>query len=127
MTVHPSRHQRIWLLALFLLLLWPVAMLIDGWRWALFVPCWLVALVLGWRTLPRDAFMLEWDGRWLSWQGARYQLGPGSRTLPGVLRLSLLPEQGAPCILWICSDSLPPAHYRLLARAIHFLSSDSGR
>lgn len=125
MTVHPSRHQRILLVGIFLLLLWPVAMLIDGWRWALFVPCWLVALMLGWRALPRDAFTLSWDGRWLSWQGDRYQLGRESRILPGVLRLSLLPEQGAPRTLWLCSDSLPPAHYRLLARAIHFLSPDA--
>ena len=48
MTVHPSRHQQYLLVALFLLLLWPVAGLIAGWQWALLLPVWLVALWLSW-------------------------------------------------------------------------------
>ncbi|MGL6598334.1 protein YgfX [Aeromonas veronii] len=71
---------------------------------------------------------LVWDGQWLQWQGRRYQLDKKSRILPGVLRLALCPdpqESGAvsPRQLWLFSDALPPEHYRLLARAIHFLPS----
>jgi toxin CptA len=126
--VHPSRHQQMLLVALFLLLLWPVAGLIAGWQWALLLPVWLVALCFSWRTLAAPPFELIWDGQWLQWQGCRYQLGKQSRTLPGVLRLSLFPDpQGtgsaSPRQLWLFSDALPPEHYRLLARAIHFLPS----
>ena len=53
MTVHPSRHQQYLLVALFLLLLWPVAGLIAGWQWALLLPVWLVALWLSWRCARR--------------------------------------------------------------------------
>lgn len=125
MTVHPSRHQQCLLVALSLLLLWPVAGLIAGWQWALFMPLWLLALGLSWRALAVPPFELEWDGQWLLWQGERYQLGRGSRTLPGVLRLLLCPdssgaEPAAPRQLWLFSDALPPEHYRLLARAINF-------
>lgn len=128
MTVHPSRHQRYLLVALFLLLLWPVAGLITGWQWALLLPIWLVALWLSWRTLVEPPLELVWDGQWLQWQGRRYQLGKKSRILPGVLRLVLCPEPQesravSPRQLWLFSDALPPEHYRLLARAIHFLPS----
>jgi len=122
MTVHPSRHQQYLLVALYLLLLWPVASLIRDWQWALLFPVWLVAFWLSWRTLAEPPFELVWDGQWLQWQGRRYQLGKQSRILPGVLRLSLCPEQGTPRQLWLFSDSLPPAHYRLLARTIQFLA-----
>ena len=128
MTVHPSRHQQYLLVALFLLLLWPVAGLIAGWQWALLLPVWLVALWLSWRALAAPPCELVWDGQWLQWQGRRYQLDKKSRILPGVLRLALCPdpqESGAvsPRQLWLFSDALPPEHYRLLARAIHFLPS----
>ncbi|MFQ1999665.1 protein YgfX [Aeromonas veronii] len=128
MTVHPSRHQRYLLVALFLLLLWPVAGLITGWQWVLLLPIWLVALWLSWRTLTELPLELIWDGQWLQWQGRRYQLGKKSRILPGVLRLALCPEpegseSASPRQLWLFSDALPPEHYRLLARAIHFLPS----
>ncbi|MGU5681153.1 protein YgfX [Aeromonas allosaccharophila] len=128
MQVHPSRHQQSLLVALFLLLLWPVAGLIAGWQWALLLPVWLVALGLSWRALAKPPFELIWDGQWLQWQGGRYQLGKKSRILPGVLRLVLCPEpQGTESAslqqLWVFSDALPPEHYRLLARAIHFLPS----
>lgn len=82
MTVHPSRHQQCLLVALFLLLLWPVAGLIAGWQWALLLPVWLVALWLSWRTLAEPPFELVWDGQWLQWQGCRYQLDKKSRILP---------------------------------------------
>lgn len=126
--VHPSRHQQSLLVALFLLLLWPVAGLIAAWQWALLLPVWLVALWLSWRALVEPPFELIWDGQWLQWQGGRYQLGKKSRILPGVLRLVLCPDpQGTEPAslqqLWIFSDALPPEHYRLLARAIHFLPS----
>lgn len=126
--VHPSRHQQSLLVALFLLLLWPVAGLIAGWQWVLLLPVWLVALGLSWRALAKLPFELIWDGQWLQWQGRRYQLGKKSRILPGVLRLVLCPDpQGTEPAslpqLWIFSDALPPEHYRLLARAIHFLPS----
>ncbi len=126
--VHPSRHQQSLLVALFLLLLWPVAGLIAAWQWALLLPVWLVALGLSWRALAKPPFELIWDGQWLQWQGGRYQLGKKSRILPGVLRLVLCPDpQGTEPAslqqLWIFSDALPPEHYRLLARAIHFLPS----
>ena len=119
MTVHPSRHQQYLLVALFLFLLWPVAGLIAGWQWALW---------LSWRALAAPPFELVWDGQWLQWQGRRYQFDKKSRILPGVLRLALCPdpqESGAvsPRQLWLFSDALPPEHYRLLARAIHFLPS----
>ncbi|ATL95008.1 hypothetical protein CK911_00095 [Aeromonas sp. CU5] len=128
MQVHPSRHQQSLLVALFLLLLWPVAGLIAAWQWALLLPVWLVALWLSWRALVEPPFELIWDGQWLQWQGGRYQLGKKSRILPGVLRLVLCPDpQGTEPAslqqLWIFSDALPPEHYRLLARAIHFLPS----
>ncbi|MGU5655384.1 protein YgfX [Aeromonas allosaccharophila] len=129
MTVHPSRHQKCLLVALFLLLLWPVAGLIAGWQWALLLPVWLVALWLSWRALAEPPSELVWDGLWLQWQGRRYQLGKKSRILPGVLRLVLCPEPqesgavSSPRQLWLFSDALPPEHYRLLARAIHFLPS----
>ena len=128
MTVRLSRHQQCLLVALFLLLLWPVAGLIAGWQWALLLPVWLVSLWLSWRALAEPPFELIWDGQWLQWQGRRYQLGKKSRILPGVLRLVLCPEPQesepvSPRQLWLFSDALPPEHYRLLARAIHFLPS----
>ncbi|PJG59671.1 protein YgfX [Aeromonas cavernicola] len=131
MMVHPSRRQRALLVALYLLLLWPVASLINGWQWALLIPVWLVALSFSWHALVWRPFELVWDGQWLTWQGSRYQLDPRSRILPGVLRLVLCPEpvddqpMGAAAQmsppLWIFSDALLPEHYRQLARAIHFL------
>ncbi|WP_337075193.1 protein YgfX [Aeromonas veronii] len=128
MTVHPSRHQQCLLVVLFLLLLWPVAGLIAGWQWALLLPVWLAALWLSWRSLAAPPFELGWDGQWLQWQGRRYQLDKKSRILPGVLRLALCPEpegseSASPRQLWLFSDALSPEHYRLLARAIHFLPS----
>ncbi|QTL96317.1 hypothetical protein AjGTCBM29_04252 [Aeromonas jandaei] len=118
--VHPSRHQRYWLVALALLLLWPVSTLVTGWQWTLFVPVWLLAFALSWRALPQTPFELEWDGQWLRWQSVSYRLGNKSRILPGVLRLELHPEQGRPCVLWLFADALAPDHSRLLARAINF-------
>jgi len=126
--VHPSRYQRLWLIALYLSLLLPVASLINGWLWACFMPLWLFACYQSWRALAVPAFELVWDGQLLLWQGDAYQLGKGSRILPGMLRLSLCPEiPGAspppPKPLWLFCDALTPEHYRLLARAIHLLPS----
>lgn len=118
--VHPSRHQRYWLVALFLLLLWPISGLITDWQWGLLLPVWLLALALSWRALSRTPFELEWDGQWLRWQERAYRLGKKSRILPGVLRLELHPEQGRASALWLFADALAPDHYRLLARAINF-------
>ncbi|MGL4932988.1 MAG: protein YgfX [Aeromonas sp.] len=121
MRVHPSRHQQRLLVALFLLLLWPVVSLIAPWQWVLVLPCWLLALWLGWRALRVPPFTLIWDGQWLQWQEGRYQLGHQSRILPGVLRLFLCPEQGEPCQLWLFADAVSGEHYRLLARIIDLL------
>ncbi|MGL5302143.1 MAG: protein YgfX [Aeromonas sp.] len=146
--VQPSRHQRMLLVALYLLLLWPVAGLIAGWQWALLLPIWLLALSWSWRLTRVAPLELIWDGQWLVWQGRRYGLGRQSRILPGVLRLSLLLESNPTDAmsthfldakhdgrgkgdglrqLWIFSDALPPEHYRLLARAIHFLGAAKPR
>ncbi len=118
MPVIPSRQQRVLLLILFLLLLWPVASLIHGWQWALLLPCWLAGLWLAWQGASRMAGLLEWDGQWLVWQGYRYQLGARSRVLPGVLWLQLVANDRPDAPLWLFSDALAPEHYRALARAI---------
>ena len=80
MTVHPSRHQQCLLVALFLLLLWPVAGLIAGWQWALLLPVWLVSLWLSWRSLAEPPFELIWDGQWLQWQAIGPATGSGTAT-----------------------------------------------
>ncbi|MGL4251843.1 MAG: protein YgfX [Aeromonas sp.] len=126
--VHPSRHQQYVLVALFLLLLWPAAGLIGGWQWLLLLPVWLVALWQSWRALAVPVFELVWDGQRVQWQGRSHQLGSRSRILPGILRLSLSPESQdaapeSPRTLWLFSDAVSAEHYRLLARAIHFLPS----
>ena len=119
MPVIPSRRQRMLLLALFLLSLWPVATLIHGWQWGLFLPCWLLGLWLAWRPVTQGSHVLCWDGEWLAWQGRRHRLDDRSRILPGVLWLRLVTEEGAERHLWLFSDALAPEHYRTLARAIH--------
>ncbi len=118
MPVLVSRQQLCLLCLLFLLLLWPTASLIQGWQWGLFLPCWLAALWLAWRRALQVQGALVWDGEWLEWQGRRYRLGPRCRVLPGVLWLQLQGE-GQGLQLWLFSDALAPAHYRMLARAIH--------
>ncbi len=118
MPVIPSRQQRALLLILFLLLWWPVASLIHGWQWALWLPCWLIGGWLAWRSTRHSADSLVWDGQWLEWQGHRYQLGTRSRILPGALWLQLVTEDGLYARLWLFSDALAPEHYRALARAI---------
>lgn len=118
MPVIPSRQQRVLLLILFLLLWWPVASLIHGWQWALWLPCWLIGGWLTWRSTRRSAGLLAWDGQWLEWQGYRYQLGARSRILPGALWLQLVARDGPYARLWLFSDALAPEHYRALARAI---------
>lgn len=62
MPVIPSRRQRLLLLALFGLLLWPTASLIQGWQWGLFLPCWLLGLWLAWRPVTQGRQALLWDG-----------------------------------------------------------------
>lgn len=124
MPVIPSRRQRMLLLALFLLLLWPVAALIHGWQWGLFLPCWLLGLWLAWRPVTQGRQALLWDGEWLEWQGRRHRLDDRSRILPGVLWLRLVTEEGAERHLWLFSDALAPEHYRALARAIHLAPSN---
>lgn len=119
MPVIPSRRQRLLLLALFGLLLWPTASLIQGWQWGLFLPCWLLGLWLAWRSVTPGRQALLWDGEWLEWQGRRHRLDDRSRILPGVLWLRLVADEGAECHLWLFSDALAPEHYRALARAIH--------
>lgn len=120
MPVTVSRQQRLLLLSLFLLILWPLAALIHGWQWALLLPCWGLGLWRAWLDTCRMTGVLEWDGQWLSWQGNRYQLGAGSRIWPGVLWLQLVALERPASRLWLFSDALAPAHYRTLARAIHF-------
>lgn len=124
MPVIPSRRQRLLLLALFLQLLWPVAALIHGWQWGLFLPCWLLGLWLAWRPVTQGGETLLWDGEWLEWQGRRHRLDDRSRILPGVLLLRLQTEEGAERHLWLFSDALAPEHYRALARAIHLAPSN---
>ena len=124
MPVIPSRRQRMLLLALFLLLLWPVAALIHGWHWGLFLPCWLLGLWLAWRPVTQGRQALLWDGEWLEWHGRRHRLDDRSRILPGVLWLRLQTEEGAERHLWLFSDALAPEHYRALARAIHLAPSN---
>ena len=82
MMVHPSRHQQCLLVALFLLLLWPVAGLIAGWQWALLLPVWLVALWLSWRALAEPPFELVWDGQWLPPAGASHPLSAVPALMP---------------------------------------------
>lgn len=118
MPVILSRQQRVLLLILFLLLWWPVASLIHGWQWALWLPCWLTGGWLAWRCSRRNAGTLVWDGQWLEWQGNRYQLGTRSRILPGALWLQLVANDRPDARLWLFSDALAPEHYRALARAI---------
>ncbi|MEN9583672.1 MAG: hypothetical protein RLZZ616_678 [Pseudomonadota bacterium] len=118
MPVILSRQQRVLLLILFLLLWWPVASLIHGWQWALWLPCWLTGGWLAWRRSRRNAGTLVWDGQWLEWQGNRYQLGTRSRILPGALWLQLVASDRPDARLWLFSDALAPEHYRALARAI---------
>lgn len=120
MPVTVSRQQRLLLLSLFLLILWPLAALIHGWQWALLLPCWALGLWRAWLDTSRMTGVLEWDGQWLSWQGNRYQLGAGSRIWPGVLWLQLVAVERPASRLWLFADALAPAHYRTLARAIHF-------
>ncbi|MBL0681626.1 protein YgfX [Aeromonas dhakensis] len=120
MPVTVSRQQRLLLLSLFLLILWPLAALIHGWQWALLLPCWGLGLWRAWLDTSRMTGVLEWDGQWLSWQGNRYQLGAGSRIWPGVLWLQLVAVERPASRLWLFSDALAPAYYRTLARAIHF-------
>lgn len=119
MPVLVSRQQLFLLCLLFLLLLWPVASLIQGWQWGGFLPCWLLGLWLAWRRTTRVSGELSWDGEWLGWQGHRYRLDPRSRILPGALWLRLLTAEGSELRLWLFSDALAPEHYRALARAIH--------
>ncbi|HHQ4565733.1 TPA: protein YgfX [Aeromonas hydrophila] len=119
MPVTVSRQQRLLLLSLFLLILWPLAALIHGWQWALLLPCWALGLWRAWHSAGSAAGLLEWDGQWLTWQGHRYQLGVGSRIWPGVLWLQLVAAERPAIRLWLFSDALVPAHYRTLARAIH--------
>lgn len=119
MPVTVSRQQRLLLLSLFLLILWPLAVLIHGWQWALLLPCWALGLWRAWLGTSRMSGVLEWDGQWLTWQGHRYQLGTGSRIWPGVLWLQLVATERPAIRLWLFSDALAPAHYRTLARAIH--------
>ncbi len=85
MPVIPSRQQRLLLCILFLLLLLPVASLIQGWQWGLFLPVWGLGLWRALRRHPAASGVLVWDGEWLEWQGARHRLDPRSRILPGVL------------------------------------------
>ena len=118
MPVILSRQQRVLLLILFLLLWWPVASLIHGWQWVLWLPCWLTGGWLAWRRSRRNAGTLVWDGQWLEWQGNRYQLGTRSRILPGALWLQLVANDRPDTRLWLFSDALAPEHYRALARAI---------
>jgi toxin CptA len=118
MPVILSRQQRVLLLILFLLLWWPVASLIHGWQWVLWLPCWLTGGWLAWRRSGRNAGTLVWDGQWLEWQGNRYQLGTRSRILPGALWLQLVANDRPDARLWLFSDALAPEHYRALARAI---------
>ncbi len=124
MPVIPSRRQRLLLLALFLLLFWPVAALIHGWQWGLFLPCWLLGLWLAWRPVAQGRDLLLWDGEGLGWQGRRHRLDDRSRILPGVLWLRLVTEEGAERHLWLFFDALAPEHYRALARAIHLAPSN---
>ncbi|BDC88483.1 hypothetical protein NUITMVA2_38400 [Aeromonas caviae] len=114
-----SRQQRLLLCILFLLLLLPVASLIQGWQWGLFLPVWGLSLWRALRRHPAASGVLVWDGEWLEWQGARHRLDPRSRILPGVLWLRLKTVEGSEGQLWLFSDALAPAHYRALARAIH--------
>lgn len=120
MPVTVSRQQRLLLLSLFLLILWPLAALIHGWQWTLLLPCWGLGLWRAWLGASRMSGVLEWDGQWLTWQGRRYQLGTGSRIWPGVLWLQLVTTERPAIRLWLFSDALASAHYRTLARAIHF-------
>lgn len=119
MPVIASRQQRLLLCILFLLLLLPVASLIQGWQWGLFLPVWGLSLWRALRRHPAVSGVLVWDGEWLEWQGARHRLDPRSRILPGVLWLRLKTVEGSEGQLWLFSDALAPAHYRALARAIH--------
>ncbi|MBL0496741.1 hypothetical protein JD514_06325 [Aeromonas caviae] len=119
MPVIASRQQRLLLCILFLLLLLPVASLIQGWQWGLFLPVWGLSLWRALRRHPAASGVLVWDGEWLEWQGARHRLDPRSRILPGVLWLRLKTVEGSEGQLWLFSDALSPAHYRALARAIH--------
>jgi toxin CptA len=85
MPVIPSRQQRLLLCILFLLLLLPVASLIQGWQWGLFLPVWGLSL---WRALcraiRRRAACSSGMGSG-SLAGARHRLDPRSRILPGAL------------------------------------------
>jgi toxin CptA len=117
--VSVSRRQQCCLLALFLLLIWPVSSLIQGGLWGLFLPLWLLGLGLAQRQASRAQASLRWDQEWLHWQGQRYRIGPRSCILPGALWLQLLGERGGQARLWLFADALAPEHYRALARAVH--------
>ena len=113
MPVIASRQQRLLLCILFLLLLLPVASLIQGWQWGLFLPVWGLGLWRALRRHPAASGVLVREGVWHRWQG------PRRRILPGVLWLRLKTVEGSEGQLWLFSDALAPAHYRALARAIH--------
>ena len=108
MPVIASRQQRLLLCILFLLLLLPVASLIQGWQWGLFLPVWGLSLWRALRRHPAASGVLIWDGEWLEWQGARHRLDSRSRILPGVLWLRLVTEEGAERHLWLFFDALAP-------------------
>ena len=122
MTLSVSCRQQWWLVTLFLLLWWLAAKVIEGWQWLLFAPCWCWALGYSWyRLLQEPPQQLQWDGKWLTWQGHRYVITKRSRILPGLLKLSLRPELGdKEELLWITADALVTEHYRQLARIIAF-------
>jgi toxin CptA len=122
-----SRRQQLCLLALFLLLLWPVSSLIQGGLWGLFLPCWLLGLGLAQRQAHQTQGALRWEGEWLHWQGQRYRIGPRSCILPGALWLQILGERGGQARLWLFADALAPEHYRALARAVHLHPGRKGQ
>ncbi|MGL5949593.1 MAG: protein YgfX [Aeromonas sp.] len=123
--VGPSRQQRLVLVGVFVLLLYPCSQLLSGWHWWLFGPLWGGMLYAAWRRLPAP-WQGQWATPWLILGGVRYRLAPSSRVLPGVLRLCLLAEdtpEGPACgtirrEVWLWRDSVAEAPYRALARFI---------
>lgn len=109
----PSRRAQGVLLLLYLLLLAPAPLLLQGWQWPILLSLWLFALWRSWQYLRLPAPALAWDGGQLLREGVALDASR-SRVLPGCLWLVFAGEGTL-----LFADQLDDEAYRALARAIH--------